>query len=437
MSAVCDNYLAAFAIFLNATAQQIAWITAFPQLFGAISQFLSVWIGRRGVSKVRLIVGGAAFQCATIGVFILLCASEFTHAVTILIVTVVLFQAGSHFVQPQWRTVMVALVPVERRGRYFARRSRITALASFAALSIGGLLLHFAAQLGYTAAGFAILFGCALVGRLKSIELLATLPDVAAPSPAGQNIVSLRAAVKVILGTLGDRQYRRFMLFVASMQGSVAIAAPFFSIHMLRNLNFSYAELMANLGASIVIQLITINSWGTIADHLGNRIILVITAFLIPTLPALWIFSDNFWYLIAVQCVAGLAWGGFNLSSSNYLFDLRPVGSELATFSAVLAVTSAVAIFCGALLGGFVAANLPGTLDLGGMNVSFTNTIYGVFALSSICRFAVALWFTPRVAEIRLSENATVNQVIYRLGRFNQVTGVVMDIVGAVRRRRD
>jgi hypothetical protein len=116
---------------------------------------------------------------------------------------------------------------------------------------------------------------------------------------------------------------------------------------------------------------------------------------------------------------------------------LRPAGSELAIFAAVLAVTSGLAVFAGAMLGGVVAANLPETLALGGVEITFTNSLYGIFALSSLLRFGVALWFTPRVAEIRLSDSATVNQVIYRLARFNPVTGVVMDFIGAVRRRGD
>ncbi len=436
MSGVCDNYLGAFAIFLNATAQQVGWITAFPQLFGAWAQLLSVWMARRGVRRGLLIVGGALFQSATIAVLVLLCAAHVDDVILVLIATALLFQAGGHFVQPQWRALMVGLVPIERRGRYFSRRSRITAFASFAALAGGGLVLHWAALLGYPAAGFAILFGSALVGRLSSVQQLAVLREFEPPPAAARAEGSPRAAWREIRRTLADRTFRRFALFVALMQGAVAVAGPFFSVHMLRNLEFTYAELMANLAASIVVQLLTLTSWGYIADHLGNRIVLVTTAFLIPTLPLLWIFSENFWYLLAIQGVAGLAWGGFNLSSTNYLYDLRPPGSELAIFSAVLAVTSGLAVFCGAILGGAVAANLPDVIALGGAHISFANSLYGVFALSSMLRLAVALWFTPRVAEIRLSEDATVDQVIYRLARFNPVTGMVMDIIGAVRRRQ-
>ena len=186
MSGVCDNYLAAFAIFLQATAQQVAWVVAIPQLVGAWAQLVSVWLGRRGIARSRLILAGASFQSATIAVFVLLCATTFEQAVLVLILAAMLFQAGGHFVQPQWRAAMVLLVPTERRGRYFARRSRITAVTSFVALAGGGLVLHAAALLDWAAAGFALLFLCALAGRIASVRLLAGLREFEPPSPAPQ-----------------------------------------------------------------------------------------------------------------------------------------------------------------------------------------------------------------------------------------------------------
>jgi len=80
--------------------------------------------------------------------------------------------------------------------------------------------------------------------------------------------------------------------------------------------------------------------------------------------------------------------------------------------------------------------HLPPQIDIGGASVSFTETLSGVFAISALPRLTVAVWFTPHVAEIRPSSDATVNQVIYRFARFNPVAGVVMDVSGAGRRRR-
>src|SRR5690606_42108303 len=45
MTATGDNFFNAFAIYLNATAVQMGWLTAIPQLFGALFQILSAWLG--------------------------------------------------------------------------------------------------------------------------------------------------------------------------------------------------------------------------------------------------------------------------------------------------------------------------------------------------------------------------------------------------------
>jgi MFS family permease len=385
------------------------------------------------VRRVRLIVAGAGFQALTVAALVYLGLGLSALAVPILIVTAMLYQVGGNIVQPQWRAVMVTLVPVRRRGRYFGRRSRLTAVTSFGALAGGGVLLHVTDLLDRTAWGFALLFLCALVGRIVSVRLLAGLPDPQEVAPS--------RTPRAMLTALGDARralaqpdFRHFTFFVAYMHGAVAVAGPFLSVHMLRNLGFSYVEFMANIAGSIVVQLLTLSSWGYISDRLGNRIILVTTAFIIPIVPILWIFSDNFWYLFMSQCLAGLAWGGFSLSSSNYLYDLRPAGSELANFAAVQAVVIGMAVFGGATLGGILATDLPLTVHLGGVTLTFASTLYGVFAISGAMRLGVALWFTPHVAEIRLSRNATVNEMIYRFARFNPITGVMMDIIGAVRR---
>lgn len=430
MSGVCDNYLTAFAIHLNATAQQIAWVTAIPQLLGAWAQLVSVCLAGRGPVRMRIIVGGATFQAACVAALMALGFAPLESAVTLLVVIAVLYQVGGNVVQPQWRAVMVLLVPERRRGRYFARRLRITAVTSFGALAAGGLLLHACAALGWTAGGFALLFAAALVGRMASVRDLGRLVD---PDGAVQAERPGLAGVRAARRAIAEPEFRRFTLFVAWMYGAVAMAGPFFSVHMLRNLGFSYLEFMASLAASIVMQFLTLTSWGHISDHLGNRVVLVATAFVIPLLPALWIVSGNFWYLLAVQALGGLAWGGFSLSSSNYLYDLQPAGGELATFAAVQAIVTGTAVFAGAMLGGYMATHLPLAFDFGGMELRFENALYAVFAVSALLRLAVALWFTPHVVEIRLSRRVTVNEMIYRFARFNPITGVVMDLLDAVR----
>ncbi|MGD8672424.1 MAG: hypothetical protein PVH86_03850, partial [Thiogranum sp.] len=93
---------------------------------------------------------------------------------------------------------------------------------------------------------------------------------------------------------------------------------------MLRDLQFTYLQFMANTAMAVLVQFLTLNTWGRISDVFGNRLILVTAGSVIPALPLLWLVSANFWYLLGVQVVSGFAWAGFSLSAGNFLYDLVP-----------------------------------------------------------------------------------------------------------------
>jgi MFS family permease len=79
---------------------------------------------------------------------------------------------------------------------------------------------------------------------------------------------------------------------------------------------------------------------------------------MLPVVPVLWLFSDNFWYLLAVQAVGGLVWAGFSLSTGNFLYDLRP-GPRLARDMAVHNVLASIGVFIGAVLGAISLPSCP------------------------------------------------------------------------------
>lgn len=62
MSGAGESYFSAFALFLRASSQEIAWLTAFPPLIGSWMQLVSAWIGRSGRHRKTLIVAGTLSQ---------------------------------------------------------------------------------------------------------------------------------------------------------------------------------------------------------------------------------------------------------------------------------------------------------------------------------------------------------------------------------------
>lgn len=319
------------------------------------------------------------------------------------------------------------LVPKRRRGRFFAGRTRAASLTAFVALiGAGGVLALFNRAHAETW-GFLAIFAVAVLGRLVSTYHLSRMHD---PQPAGRRErAPMLAGILRSFKTLRGSRFLRFSLFFACMQAAVAVASPFFTVFMLRDLGFDYLQFTASTAMAVVMQFLTLNTWGRISDVFGNRLVLVATGWVIPFVPALWLVSTNFWYLLAVQALGGLAWAGFTLSAGNFLYDLLP-GRRLARDMAVHNMLASAGIFAGALTGGWLATHLPATIAVAGVGLEWDYVFYGVFALSALARLAVAGLFLPRLREVRKVAPLSVGGLIFRVTRIHALSGLAFDIVG-------
>jgi MFS family permease len=105
----------------------------------------------------------------------------------------------------------------------------------------------------------------------------------------------------------------------------------------------------------------------------------------------MWLISKQVYYLIPVQILAGFAWSGFTLTSTNFLYDASPQESRtqsIAIFNAV----NGLAICLGALAGGFLAPRLPQLLG---------NNLLCLFLISGILRGFVVILLLRRISEVR------------------------------------
>lgn len=428
MTGAGETYFSAFAIHLKASTAQIGLLASLPSLFASLAQLLSAWIGHRSDRRRGIILTGALLQAITWLPLIILPLVFPEWSIPILITCIVLYHAAGNFVVPQWSSLMGDLVPEKRRGRYFALRTRYATITAFMALVTGGLILHLFEEYRYATAGFVCIFFLATLARFISVYHLSRMID-----PPGKVAAMEIPTSKAWRQRLRHSPFVRFSIFFAFMQFSVAMAGPFFAVYMLRDLKFTYMEFMINTAASVLMQFLTLNIWGRISDAFGNRLILVLTGFLIPVLPALWIVSPNFWYLLGVQVFAGLAWAGFSLSSGNYLYELVP-SHKRSTFMAIHNVFTNVGIFAGALLGAYLGSVLPASITLWEHSFTWGSVFYGVFLFSSAGRFITALLFLPHLKEMRDVRPMSVKGLIYRVSRFNAVTGMLYSVIGSFRR---
>ena len=431
MTGAAEGYFSAFAILLKATTAQIGLLASLPPLLASFMQLFSAWLGRRTGHRKQIIVFGALVQASTLVPLTLLPLLFPDDAVLLLVICSIVYYAGPNLGSPQWSSLMGDIVPEARRGRFFALRTQLASIASFFALITGGLILELFDSLHIAYWGFVAVFAIACGARFQSAYHLAQMYD-----PPG-HVATLESPWHIDLWRgIRSTDLVPFSLFFASMQFAVGIASPFFALYMLRDLQFSYAQFMMNSAASVLLQFLTLNRWGRLSDIFGNRLILITTGASIVIMPSLWVVSTNYYYLLGVQCISGLVWAGFSLSASNFVFDLTPPARR-ATLMAAHNVLAALAVFIGAVIGGFLGTHLPNEITLFGTTFHWLSVLYGVFLASSLMRLIVAIGFLPRLREVRPVRPMSVSGLIFRVTRIAPVSGVVFEIVGTLRRKKN
>jgi MFS family permease len=221
-----------------------------------------------------------------------------------------------------------------------------------------------------------------------------------------------------------------FSAYVALMNGAVGISSPFFTVYMLRDLGLSYFEFTLLSGTSVFAQFLSLRTWGRIADVYGNRLVLMVTSISLPVIPTLWLVSDHFWYLVAIQGVSGLSWSGFTLCAGNLLYEILPT-SRRAAYVAFHNVGTAAAVFVGAMLGAALVTILPAGEVLFGSAAVMSNLLY-VFAVSGGMRAVIATLLARRIRDIRKPRKAlSTHAFVLRAIGLNTMLELIYDMTRA------
>ncbi|MDT8383562.1 MAG: MFS transporter [Gammaproteobacteria bacterium] len=428
MSGTGETYFSAFAIFLKASTAQIGFLASVPLLLASFAQLLSAWLGHIYGNRKIIILIGASLQALIWIPIALLPFFPTDHSVEIFITCIILYYAFGNLVAPQWSSLMGELVTEKKRGRFFARRTRISSMMSFFSLVSAGLLLHYFDDNMATKTGYLIIFSVAFISRLISVYHLSKMYD-----PPG-HVAAIEVPVeKTTWKQLTQSQFAGFSSYFALIQFCVAIASPFFSIYLLRDLGFSYIEFMACMASTVLLQFLTLNRWGRISDIFGNRVILSLCGSLIPFVPLLWLFSTNFSYLLVVQAFGGAIWAGFTLSASNFLYDLIPQNKR-ATYMASHNVLASIGVFFGALLGGYLGTVMPEKYSVLGYEINLVSQLYNVFILSFVLRLITSFLLIPRLKETRRVKPVTIRRLVFRVVRFNPLSGLNFEIISSRRK---
>ncbi len=410
-----EQYLSAFALLLHASPFQLSLLSALPQLIGTGAQVASVKLLRRFPDRRALIRAGTIAQAlAWIPIVLLpLLFPEFGPWLVIL--GAALYFACTQFTTPTWNSFIADHLDQHERGAYFAQRAKIMAGLSFVALCAAGMLLSLWQQHPLAWIGFALIFTAAGGARWLSALAVTRVQDIRHPAQH-----HVRQSFRSFLGTTG-RSFRRFLLFSGLMHAAVLIAGPFFVVYMLRDLHWSYLVYGAWLAAGILGQLVTLGAWGRFGDRFGNKALLAVTGFMVPFLPMLYLVSANLGFLLVVNFLGGVTWGGLALGLQNYVFDaVRP--EDRAKAVATSSTLNAMGWCLGALVGSRLVDTLPATIETAALSLRLTSNLPLVFFISGVLRLLVSAGLLRTFHEARSVERAAPHELLRELPLLKPLT---------------
>jgi MFS family permease len=411
MVGVTDHYATPAALFLGATVQQIGLITALPSLLSSLSQFFSVrviyWVGGRLKLLVRLVFSQASFILC-IAILPLL---DISHRVELLLLFFIFAAVCGGLAGPAWGSLMSDYVPARKRGRYFGWRNRTVGAVTVASIIASGLLLNVFQPMSY-AAGFSIIFSLAAATRYASAYFISRMDEPPHKKDPASDFTFL-----MFLRRFRESNFLRFVVFSGCLTFATYLAAPFFAVFMLRDLQLSYLTYMGLQVGSSLAALIALPLWGRHADLVGNVTVLRLSSFLAALIPIFWLFSHNPAYLMLVQSFAGFSWSGVTLSSGNFIYDAVTPQKRVRCI-AYFNVINGLALFLGSSLGGYLASRLPPLLGY---------RLLALFALSCLCRMSFYLLLSRSFREVRAAREASVQELFFSVVGIRPLVGAAGD----------
>ncbi len=385
MVGVGETFLPAFALAVGLGQVTAGIVGSVLLMAGGLLQLVSLWALSRGFSQKWWIVLSASLQALA---FLPLIWAAYVGSISgpVLLLIASFYWATGLASGPAWNSWIERIIPKQMRANYFAKRTRASQIATLVGFVLGGLLLQYGRQSGWVLMAFAVLFATAFASRLASAIMLSLHQAPLVPSC----LIQPKASPRLNSNYSG----KHLLIYLVLVQGMVQISGPYFTPYMLKHLNLSYMAFTGLIAVAFVAKVISLSAWGRLARNRGAGWLLTVGGTAIVPLSSFWIVSENYFWLIFIQTINGIAWAAYELGLFLMFFEALPLDRRVRMLTYYnLANTSAWCV--GATIGACVLSYMNTTVE----------AYYTLFALSAVGRFfaAIYLYFTRPELKVRVT----------------------------------
>ncbi len=357
------GFMAAYALALGANNLQVGILAALPFItqVAQLPAILAVERYRRRKAIGIPALWASHLLWAPIGAVPFLVDVPGAPAVTAVIVLMALRGLIAPVWATSWTSWMRDLVPRDVLGAYYGRRIAVVT----GAVAVIGLGTSFFVRWweGASSPDDAIFaYSFLLIGGALTFGLASPLFAMGAREPLMPAAPeSGRSAAAILAEPLRDRNFSQLVrfLFVWSLTSNLAI--PFFAVYMLTELGLSLPAVIGFTVVSQVANILFVRVWGPMADRVGSKAVLSLSASLYLLVILGWVFTAyperhflTLPLLGVLHVFAGVAGAGVGLTMSTLTLKVAPEG-KATPFLGVAGIASSVGAGIGPIAGGLMA----------------------------------------------------------------------------------
>ncbi len=391
-----EAFIVPLALYHGYEGAEIGLITAVPILTGALLQAFSGSFISVLKSRKRMVLFFVAVQIVSFPLYVSSILFHWKSVIGFIIISTIYWGMGLAL-NPGWASWMADLTKDTKRERYFARRSQISNLSMLVSMVTAGLLMRYFSKHDNTETGFIVLFTIAFTARIISWFFLNAKSDVPATINNGITPGQFIEDGKTILRSPKSN----LIYFVVLFNSAVFLAAPYFAPYMLNNLKFGYEQFIILQAVGVLAKVIFLPAWGKMSEHYGTRKPLILAVSLGTILPILWLFSDNYAYLLFVNLLTGFVWGGFELSAFNIMMTSYKGKMEISSWAWYNTLNGSAQVAASTLSGHFQTSGFL--------------SIHQVFIISGLLRIVPIVIFAQSIKEISGFPKIHYYQLFFRI----------------------
>lgn len=386
---------------LGANDFQLGLLAAIPVGMNVVQLIISHYMEKKRNRRFLFLLFGllGRFFWIPIGLAPILFSSfSVDLRIWIVIVFVAFVSTGNSFVNLGFGSLMGDLVPMRIRGQFFSVRQRVYLAAGVVCGILVARLIDEYGAVGYTVA-------LVMAGVTSMLDIVCFFfvkwPPMLEPE-GGVDQTPFRVMLKEVFA---NKLFMRVTLFFTLWQFSVGVAAPFWNIYMIEDLQMSflqmslYSQIVSNL-----VTVLTISRWGRLIDRYGNKPIMQLAmpvCCILGPLPWLFVTKDTTWLVLLSNIMTGFMWPIMDLGQQNLYLSESPRKHRSMYVAVFFASINLTGIALGNAVGGYLMQTTFSAWEAQGvsvLSVTLTNSHY-VFMLTAALRLIVAFAFIRTISE--------------------------------------